>query len=157
MFPRIEAKMKELNPNGDIEDDWIKIYDEAAAWFATEIMGQYNIYFTPTSKHMNKKDHGLSLIKDQMIHNFVTISDRCLKLKWEMQMYVKTDKGEVPKKNDHLIDTWRYLNAAAHYNMVEAIEIQKQKSEKRGYTPYQDLKELQKEADWTFNIFDWED
>ena len=157
MYPRIEAKMKELHPNGDIEDNWIKIYDEAAAWFATEIMGQYNIYFTPTSKHMNKKDHGLSLIKDQMIHNFVTISDRCIKLKWEMQMYVKTDKGEVPKKNDHLIDTWRYLNAAAHYNMVEAIEIQKQKSEKRGYTPYQDLKELQKEADWTFNIFDWED
>ena len=41
--------------------------------------------------------------------------------------------------------------------MVEAIEIQKQKSEKRVYTPYHDLKELQKEADWTFNIFDWED
>jgi hypothetical protein len=157
MYPRIEAKMKEMHPNGSIEDDWIKVYDEAAAWFATEIMGQYNIYFSPTAKHMHKKDHGLSLIKDQMIHNFVTISDRCLKLKWEIQIYVKTDKGDIPKKNDHLIDTWRYLNAAAHYSMVEAIEIQKEKSEKRGYTPYQDLKDIQKEVDWTFNIFDWED
>ena len=72
-------------------------------------------------------------------------------------MYVKTDKGEIPKKNDHLIDSWRYLNAAAHYSMIEAIEIQKEKSEKRGYTPYQDLKNIQKEVDWTFNMMDWED
>ena len=157
MYPRIEAKMKELHPNGDIEEDWIKVYDEAAAWFATEVMGQYGIYFSPTAKHMHKKDHGLSLIKDQLIHNFVTISDRCIKLKWEVQNYVKTDKGDIPKKHDHLIDGWRYLNAAAHYNMHEAIERKKEMSDRRGYTPKEDLKNLRNEVDWTFNIFDWED
>ena len=49
------------------------------------------------------------------------------------------------------------MNAAAHYNMLEAIEIQKQKDDKRGYRPYDDLKNIQKEVDWTFNIMDWED
>lgn len=157
MYPRIEDKMKELHPHGDIEDDWLKIYDEAAAWFATEVMQQYNVYFTPTAKHMYKKEHGISLIKDQMIHNLVYMTDRVHKLPWELRQYVKTDKGDIPKKNDHLIDCWRYLNAASHYNMIEAIEVQKEKSEKRGYTPYQDLKDIQKEIDWTFNIMDWEE
>ena len=49
IYPRIKAKMKELNPHIEI-DDWYKVYDEAAAWFATELMGQFGIIFYAYSK-----------------------------------------------------------------------------------------------------------
>jgi hypothetical protein len=151
--------MAELFPHSSVEDDWCKVYDEAAAWFSTEVMHQYGIYFMPTAKHMNKKDHGLSLIKDQLIHGLVSISDRCVKLNWEMQNYIKDSKGNIPKKNDHLIDCWRYLNAAANYNMIEVLETLKQKNDddRRYYSMEDDYKSLKKHDDWTFNILPWED
>ena len=58
-----------------------KVYDEAAAWFATELMGQFGDYFMLTAKHLYKKEHGLSLCKDQIIYEAITFSDRMVKLK----------------------------------------------------------------------------
>jgi len=159
IFPRIRAKMEEFYPNSSIEDDWIKTYDEAAAWFATELLNQYNVYFMPTAKHLNKKDHGLSLIKDQMIHNLVAISDRCVKLAWEIKRYAKNDRGDIPKKDDHLIDCYRYLNASANYNMLEVLEILRQKTgdERRGYSLKEDYTNFHSDNDWTWNIIPWEE
>ena len=128
---KIKAKMNELNPYIEV-DEWYKVYDEAAAWFATELMGQFGDYFMPTAKHLNKKENGLSLCKDQIIYETLVMTDRMQKLKWEIQQYVRTDRGDIPKKNDHLIDCWRYLNAAANYDMNEVIEkkiVKKQKIE----------------------------
>jgi hypothetical protein len=155
IFPRIEAKMNEFYPGSSIDDDWLKVYDEAAAWFASEVLNQYGIYFMPTEKHLNKKDHGLSLIKDQLIHNLVKISDRCKNLSWEMKRYSKNDKGDIPKKDDHLIDCYRYLNAASNYNMLEVLEIIKKKKETdpRYYTLEGDYPL----DDWTRSIMPWED
>ena len=45
IYPRIDAKMAELFPYSSVEDDWCKVYDEAAAWFSTEVMHQYGINF----------------------------------------------------------------------------------------------------------------
>ena len=157
IFPRIKAKMEELNPSGEIDDDWMKVYDEAAAWFATEIMGQYSVYFTPTQKHLHKKENGLSLIKDQMIYKVVSISDRLAKLCWEVHLYTRKDDGSIPKVNDHLIDTWRYLNAVANYDMNEVFEKKKQKDPRRAYTIEEDLRNIGKEDDWTWNLVPWED
>ena len=94
-----------------------------------------------------------------MIHNLVRISDRCKKLKWECMRYVKNDRGEIPKRDDHLIDCWRYLNAAANYNMVEVMEMLKQKNdgERRSHSMKYDYNELKKNEDWTYNIMPWED
>lgn len=157
IYPRIKAKMKELNPHIDV-DDWYKVYDEAAAWFATELMGQFGDYFMPTAKHLHKKDNGLSLCKDQMIYEAITFSDRMVKLRWEIQNYVRTDKGDVPKKNDHLIDCWRYLNAAANYDMNAIIEKKMDKDKDRGWRRREDdLNEFGKQQDWTWNMIPWED
>lgn len=134
MVPRMQAKALSLNPRADFEDDWYKVYDEAAAWFANETMDQFGIYFTPTAKHMNKKEHGISLIKDLLIHDLVKISDRCQNLVKEMLEYVKDDKGNIPKRNDHLIDCFRYLLANNNYNMVEAIEYLRNKDQGRRYS-----------------------
>ena len=108
---------------------------------------------------IDKKDNGISLCKDQIIYEAITFTDRMQKLKWEIQQYVRTDKGEIPKKNDHLIDCWRYLNAAANYDMNEVIERkQKKDPNDRGWRKFEDdLNEYGKEQDWTWNLIPWED
>ena len=81
------------------------------------------------------------------------------KLKWEIQNYVKDSKGNIPKVNDHLVDCWRYLNAAANYNMLEVLEVLKQKNDddRRYYTMQHDYEQLKKQDDWTFDIVPWEE
>lgn len=159
IYPRLDYKMMELYPNSSIHDDWIKTYDEAATWFSVEVMNQYGVYFAPTAKNFNRKEEGLSLIKDQMIHNLVYISDRCQYLSWELLNYVKTEKGDIPKKDDHLIDCWRYSNASYNYSMVEVLErIKKENDTARRMVKIEDdIDDLLKEDDWTYNIMpDWE-
>jgi len=125
MYPRIEELMKKYNPGASIHDDWIKVFDEAAAWFANEVMQQYGVYFMPTMKHVHHKDAGISLIKDILIHKLVVISDKCEHLYDEMSKYAKDDKGNIPKRNDHLIDCLRYMLGATNYNMQEVLESNK--------------------------------
>ena len=158
IYPRIKEKMKELNPYIEV-DDWCKVYDEAAAWFATELMGQFGDYFMPTAKHLHKKENGLSLCKDQMVYGTLNITDRMKKLTWECQNYVRDDKGNIPKKNDHLIDCWRYLNAAANYDMNEVIEKKDIKDEdKRTMIRMEkDFEEYSKEKDWSYVVMPWEE
>lgn len=101
------------------EQDWIQGYDEAASWFAQEAAATYDEHFSPTNKSQNKKDNGLSLIKDQLLNGRVIISDRCEKLAWEVDNYVKDKNGRIPKVNDHLIDCWRYTNAALGFDLAD--------------------------------------
>lgn len=122
IYPRLEALMQKVYPNSSINDDWIKVMDEAAAWFSNEAMSQYGVYFMPTDKANNKKEAGLSLMKDQLIHEVLHISSECPNLYNEMEKYARDDKGNIPKRDDHLIDTVRYLNSAANYNMHEVLE-----------------------------------
>lgn len=152
IYPKLDKKMSEFHPLGSL-DDWYKGYDEAAAWFATEVLHQYGVSFFPTQKHLHKKEHGLSLIKDILLHDMVVISDRCIKLLWEMENYVKDDKGNLPKRDDHLIDCWRYLVAAANYSMLEVMEIIKQRNDhRRGYSLKEDYNKWGPEGDWTTSI-----
>ncbi len=159
IYPQLDNFMSQLYTNSDIHQDWLKIYDEAATWFSVEVMNQYGVYFAPTSKANAKKEEGLSLMKDQMIHNLVVVSDRCESLNWELLNYVKDSKGNIPKKDDHLIDCWRYANAAYNYSMVEVLEQKKQQNDdaRRMYKIRDDIDDLRKETDWTYNIVpDWE-
>lgn len=121
IWPALELIEKELHPQAR-EEDFDRRYDEAAAWFANEVLDTFGVSFTPTSKAQNKKEAGLSLIKDQLLFNKVTISDRCSKLVWELENYIRDKNGKIPKVNDHLIDCWRYLNAAANYEFIEKAE-----------------------------------
>lgn len=151
IYPKLDRKMAEFFPIGDIDEDWFKVYDEAAAWFASEVIHQYGASFFPTQKHMHKKEHGLSIIKDILLHDTIVISDRCINLFWEMHNYVKDDKGNIPKKDDHLIDCFRYLIAAANYNMLEVLEIIKQRSDydRRAYSLREDADSWVSDKDWT--------
>lgn len=162
IYPRLDLMMNNYYPGSDIDKDWFKVSDEAAAWFINEVMDHYGTYFSPTRKFLSDKEEGLSLIKDQLLFDLIVISDKCENLWWEMEKYAKDDKGKIPKKNDHLIDSLRYLNHAANYNMVEVLERKKQDSDElriKKETPYDYLDSLNHENDWTSSImkFDWED
>ncbi len=154
IYPKLDALMMQVYPDSDPLDDWVKIYDEAAAWFATEVMSQYGIYFSPTMKHLSKKEHGLSLVKDVLLHDMIEISSECKNLIWEMESYAKDSKGNIPKRNDHLIDCLRYLLSAANYSMVEVMEIIKGKNDesRRFATLDDDMNEYRDEKDWTRSL-----
>jgi hypothetical protein len=103
------------------DDDWFYGYDEAATWFANEMSDHFQINMIPTQKASNKKESGLSLIKDAMLAGKVYFSDRCAKLYWEMDNYIKDAKGNIPKVNDHQIDNARYTLAADMYDLIGEV------------------------------------
>lgn len=112
---RYQGMKLEINRHAE----WNQVYDEAAAWFAIEYGEAFDDGFVATSKSVNKKEDGISQIKDMMLKKKLVISDRCKKLYWEMSNYVKDDSGKIPKVNDHLIDCLRYALAAHGYNLTE--------------------------------------
>jgi hypothetical protein len=126
IMKRIQLKCADLNSHIEL-DDWIKVADEAAAWFMNEVMVNNGTYFGPTNKRHGDKEEGLSLIKDQLIHNVVVLSDKCPNLFTEMRMYAKDNKGKIPKKNDHLIDCYRYLLDECKYDFNTILEAVKHK------------------------------
>lgn len=145
VWPRIDEIRKDLLPPMEGWDyKWTHTYDEAAAWFQTEMQDRFNVYFQPTQKAYNKKDQGLSLIKDILLQGKVVASDRCEKLFWEIENYIKDDRGNIPKKNDHLIDCVRYTNGAAYYSLNEEQDP-KDKDERvyrRGYSLEEEFSEF---------------
>lgn len=116
------AMMRSLYPK---QDDWSITYDEAEAWFASEMLDNFDLAMMPTRKALNDKESGLALIKDALIAGKIQISDRCVKLFWEMDSYYKDKNGRIPKLNDHLIDTTRYLLSAANYSLNSEDEPEK--------------------------------
>jgi hypothetical protein len=157
MYPRMEAKALSLYPGSSMEDSWIKVADEAAAWFRNEAMDQYGVYFIPTDKNNNKKEDGLSLIKDILVYDLVAISSNCVNLIMEIEKYAIDDRGNIPKRYDHLIDCWRYLLSTSNYNMHEVLEAVRYKSEKaivkKGRMRHPELDDFDSENDWMSGIF----
>ena len=155
LYPRILRKMKKLNPYSE-PDDWYKVYDEAGAWFANEVLVSYGSTFFKTEKRHGDKEEGISTIKDQLIHYAVTISNQCKHLFEEMQMYAKDSRGNIPKKNDHLIDCYRYLIDACNYDFNSVMEYVKTLDpiEERRFRKWGDEKEVELDDDWTADFGD---
>lgn len=114
--PEIARKIKQLTPNLS-QNMWNFMYDEAATWFRNEMQDRgYSLI--PTMKRTYGKDQGISLIKDLFLGVNLQVSDKCKNLMWELTNYVRDDKGNVPKKDDHLIDCFRYLLMATNYHIT---------------------------------------
>lgn len=121
--------------------EWMEYCDSAAAWFMQEMGDRYKKYFSPTNKFAVTKETGLSLIKDCLLQGRIVFSNKCEKLFWEMQNYVKDKNGKVPKLNDHLIDCLRYMLAANHYGITTTREAEAYNdlSTKTHFTPEDDF------------------
>jgi hypothetical protein len=64
-------------------------------------------------------------------------------LAWEVENYVRDSSGRIPKERDHLIDCWRYANAAVCFDLaddIDGIPVEPDKDDMpRGYTIEQDM------------------
>lgn len=105
----------------ELEDrvEWRDGCDEAATWFMSEMVQNFNLGMEPSQKAANDKESGLSLIKDLLLQKKLHISNKCIKLYWEMDNYYKDKNGKIPKSHDHLIDCLRYTIAALGYSFNE--------------------------------------
>lgn len=115
---QIIQKKSELNDRSD----WRQGYDEAATWFQNEMLDNFSEHLEPSQKAANDKEVGLSLIKDALLQNKITMSERCVKTFWEMDNYYKDRNGQIPKKNDHNIDNLRYILSSLYYTLKEERE-----------------------------------
>jgi len=104
-----------------------------------EVFDQFGVPFSPTRKRDSNKEEGISLIKDMLIKNKVYISSRCTNLFAEMEGYVKDKQGKIPKKNDHLIDCFRYALWSAGYSIRDLQEPKEKEHHFRAYRLDHDL------------------
>lgn len=160
MWQKIQMML--LNVELEIDDiDFCR--DEAASWFENEILDLTSekdygpIYFRPVSKAMRKKEIGLSNIKDMILEGRYEVAEECEKHDWEMGNYVRDDKDNIPKKDDHTIDLLRYfLDAAQYYVRQEDEPLTEVEKGVRGRTIEQDLEEDGFD-DTMFLGMDWND
>lgn len=121
--------LKKINDWGVSVTEWRFICDEAAVWARNEILDRYNLFVEPTDKAVHRKENGLSLIKDLLYLNKLNISRTCEKLYWEMDNYVLDKHGNIPKRDDHLIDCLRYALAACNYDPKEIPYFSKEEQD----------------------------
>jgi len=122
-----------LSAKEDIEPkhEWRGGYDEAATWFANEMLDNFGESLEASQKAANDKQAGLTLIKDIILSGKLFFSDRCVKCFGEFDNYYKDDSGNIPKKDDHTIDILRYILGALYYSLPEAKSEQEIKDTKR--------------------------
>lgn len=121
-----EMTSRKLFPRGmklytDIHWDVQKlsiVYDNAARWFRDEVLDHFSVAMTPCAKDINQKDDKLNFLKDMLLIDMYSMTDRCHKHAWEMGNYYVDDKGNIPKKNDHTIDLARYYFNFENYTTL---------------------------------------
>ncbi len=151
---QIGPRMFEIRDELYEDGDWRQGYDEAATWFANEMMDQFEEHFEPSHKHLNDKEQGISLIRDILLSGHIEISDRCTMLYKELDNYFKDDAGKIPKKDDHLIDALRYVLGAAAYKTAEAQEYVEAKDENfRGARIEDDFPRLGEKEDDDWDLY----
>ena len=120
LWPNMRRKMDEFYAR---QDSWNMHYDEAAAWFANEMMSRYDVAWIPTCKAQNRKEDGISLLKDAFRNSQIIFSDRCQSTIFEIKAYQLNPRdGKPVKKGDHAIDCLRYLLAACNFRLVDDEE-----------------------------------
>jgi hypothetical protein len=121
MWEQIKEVLHEWN---GYMDAWTFGYDDHEAWFPVEfntIADGPN--WMPSGKQTRGIQSGISLIKDAFLKKAVFInSDKLEPLKMEFATYQTNSKGEPERKNNDLIDTFRYLLYLSAWDAQEVIE-----------------------------------
>ena len=104
------AKMAQFEP--EIKE-WHIAHDDAAVWFANEMLYQHGLNSYPANKSAVEKEEGIALFKSLLLSkNSVIMSESCENLATELENYIMLN-GKYPLINDHLIDATRYFLIAA--------------------------------------------
>lgn len=116
LWPRISAQITEVLGEAGV-GRFFYVCDEAAKWW---IVGCYSdpeigVNYDPTEKATNDNMYGLSLLRTGFLWRKMEVSDRCKHLIFQLENYRKTRNGQIPKKDDDLIDAGRYALHKAGY------------------------------------------
>ena len=124
IYPRIQEKIGAIYP---YENGWNYIYDEAALWFKVNMLANYeDPGWRGTRKQLYRERAQeakpyLGVMKDAFIRYKFIIADECENGIKEIRGYAKDENGNIPKKNDHWIDTARYAFAETNFEFDPAI------------------------------------
>lgn len=110
-------------------------YDSAAAWFANEIRdidkdGKW--WLAPCDKSSGLQGE-ISCWRGVLAHGHFTFTDAVPKLRWEMENYILDEKGRLPDKDDHLIQSGVYSLIAMGFDFTEALEPRTVENNRRAY------------------------
>lgn len=126
IWKRVQEKEKELYPKA-APRTWRRFSDEAAAWFINEIAYSFREHLNKTRKAVHSKESMVSLAKDIMLHEKLRVSDRCKMFMFEVENYVTDEKGDIPDKDDHLLDCFFYLLSGSGYKFIERERVNSQR------------------------------
>ena len=130
IYPASCAQMEIINP---FEDKWTLVYDNAAAWFQTEVLNQFDRNMVPCEKDIKTKQNKESMIKDMFNYDMLFVTDKCVNTISEIENYIIDDKGKTDKCADHEIDNSRYILNVANYTFTPDMAIKTVDDEKRFY------------------------
>lgn len=125
IWNRIVKKEQELYP-GAPHRAWIRVYDEAAAWFQREVAANFKVGLIPSQKQRSDEETDISRLKMMMAQDgALTVSDRCYWFRWEVESFVTDEKGKYPDKNNHLIDCAKYFLQVSNWKLIESSDPDK--------------------------------
>ena len=125
IVPQILKIMDNFGPE---RDDWNLFYNQNQPWFGEDSLNNFSLFFSPISQ---KKEDGISTIKDMLNHNSIVISDTCTHLQQEIEDFVAKDNGKLPMTGDRLINCIRYFVKATHYSTEEVKKMAKKLGPRR--------------------------
>jgi hypothetical protein len=131
-----------LKPLAKLVRDIRYVYDEAAAWFRNEVNAIENStwWLEQSEKSEFGIDGYVGLVRAFLNKDLLTVCSECPKLIWELDGYIKDEKGRIPKENDHNINSLQYGLAATGLRFEEDHEpVIIQKEERRGFSVYEEL------------------
>lgn len=133
MWSKIQAKIKDIKKK---VRGVTYVYDSAAVWYKNEINEISQEWLEPAQKDEFGVDGYIGLVREAMARGLVTICSSCPKLIWEMQNYIKDEKGKIPKANDHAINAIEYGIGATGLRFDEDNEpiAEDPDLQKRSYT-----------------------
>ena len=110
---------------------WQIIYDDAAGWFANELLHKCGLNSFPARKATRQKEDGIALFKSMLLNkNNVVLTELCENFAEEIENYIMLN-GSYPKINDHLLDSFRYFLTFAHVvlSLAENSELEENASD----------------------------
>ena len=136
IFPLAVEQMGRVHP---MRDKWSMVYDNAALWFANEVLNQFDETLMPCEKDVKTKNDKLSLIKDMLNYDLLVFSDKCTNTISEIESFVRDKHGEVDKScKDHSVDNLRYGLSYCNYDITPDMTLKVINEDKRFYMMEED-------------------
>lgn len=107
IWPRV---MEKCSYWYDYDERWEHYYDPAASWFQADVFDRFGVALSSVKKLGAKQESQVSLIKDIICSpNTLFINEEIKALIWEWDNWCYKDGGELPDKDDHMIDLMFYI------------------------------------------------